>query len=551
MRSDNIKKGRERAPHRSLLRACGVTDAEMEKPFIGVANSFTDIVPGHIHLKQLADAVKMGINQAGGVPFEFNTMAICDGIAMNHEGMRYSLASREIVADTVESMAQAHSLDALVLLPTCDKIVPGMLMAAARLDIPSIVVTGGPMLPGDYKGNSVDLIDVFEGVAQVSSGKMSESELDELERCACPGAGSCAGLFTANSMACLTEAMGMSLPYCATTHAVDSKKIQLARESGEKIIEMVEKNITPSMIMTQDAFNNAVVIDLALGGSSNTALHLPAIAYELKEQGVEVNLDLFDTLSRTIPHLASISPSGKDTMLDLHKAGGIPAVLKVLGDKINTNTLTCTGMTLGENISEAEVRDNAVIRPIDSPVHREGGLAVLKGNLAPKGSIVKRGAVDPDMMRHEGPAKVFNSEEECVSAIFLGKIREGDVIVIRYEGPKGGPGMREMLNPTSAISGMEISSVALITDGRFSGGTRGPCIGHVSPEAIENGPIAAVKDGDIITIDISQRIINLKLPEDEIERRLSEVKHPKREIKGWLARYSKMASSADEGAVLK
>ena len=333
MRSDKIKKGMQRAPHRSLLRACGVTDAEMDRPFIGVANSFTDIVPGHVHLKQIADAVKLGISQAGGVPFEFSTMAICDGIAMNHDGMRYSLASREIVADTVESMAQAHSLDALVLLPTCDKIVPGMLMAAARLDIPSIVVTGGPMLPGEYQGEAVDLINVFEAVGKVSAGNMSEDELDELERCACPGAGSCAGLFTANSMACLTEAMGMSLPYCATTHAVDSKKIQMARESGEKIMELVEKNITPSMIMTQDAFYNAVVVDLALGGSSNTTLHLPAIAYELSDKGVEVNLDLFDDLSREIPHLAAISPSGNHTMLDLDKAGGIPAVLKVLGDK--------------------------------------------------------------------------------------------------------------------------------------------------------------------------------------------------------------------------
>ena len=551
MRSDNIKKGMQRAPHRSLLRACGVTDAEMGKPFIGVANSFTDIVPGHIHLKQIADAVKMGISQAGGVPFEFSTMAICDGLAMNHEGMRYSLASREIVADTVESMVQAHSLDALVLIPTCDKIVPGMLMAAARLDIPSIVVTGGPMLPGEYKGEAVDLINVFEAVGKVSAGKMSEEELDELERCACPGAGSCAGLFTANSMACLTEAMGMSLPYCATTHAVDSRKIQLARESGEKIMELVEKNITPSMIMTQDAFNNAVVVDLALGGSSNTALHLPAIAHELRDKGVEVNLELFDSYSRKIPHLAAISPSGKHTMLDLHKAGGIPAVLKVLGDKIVQGALTCTGESMGNNISAAEVLDSTVIHPMDSPVHQEGGIAVLKGSLAPNGSVVKQAAVNPDMLTHEGPAKVFNSEEEATKAIFQGKIQEQDVIVIRYEGPRGGPGMREMLNPTSAISGMGIKSVALITDGRFSGGTRGPCIGHVSPEAMGNGPIAVVRDGDLIRINIPQRKLELVVAEDEIEQRLQTVKHPEKQLKGWLARYSKMASSADEGAVLK
>jgi len=551
MRSDNIKKGIQRAPHRSLLRACGVTDAEMEKPFIGVANSFTDIVPGHIHLKKIADAVKMGISQAGGVPFEFSTMAICDGIAMNHEGMRYSLASREIVADTVESMAQAHSLDALVLLPTCDKIVPGMLMAAARLDIPCIVVTGGPMLPGEYKGEAVDLINVFEAVGEVSAGKMSEAELDELERCACPGAGSCAGLFTANSMACLTEALGMSLPYCATTHAVDSRKVQMAHESGVKIMELVKKNITPSMIMTQDAFHNAVVIDLALGGSSNTTLHLPAIANELADKGVKVDLDLFDSLSREIPHLAAISPSGKHTMLDLHKAGGIPAVLKVLGDKIIQGSLTCTGESLGDNITEAEVVNDTVIHSMENPVHLEGGIAVLKGSLAPKGSVVKQAAVSADMLTHEGPAKVFNSEEKATEAIFQGKIQEGDVIVIRYEGPRGGPGMREMLNPTSAISGMGIKSVALVTDGRFSGGTRGPCIGHVSPEAMSNGPIAVVEDGDIIKIDIPQRKMELLLEEDTIQERLQNVKHPEKQLKGWLARYSKMASSADEGAVLK
>lgn len=551
MRSDKIKKGMQRAPHRSLLRACGVTDAEMNRPFIGVANSFTDIVPGHVHLKQIADAVKLGISQAGGVPFEFSTMAICDGIAMNHDGMRYSLASREIVADTVESMAQAHSLDALVLLPTCDKIVPGMLMAAARLDIPSIVVTGGPMLPGEYQGEAVDLINVFEAVGKVSAGNMSEDELDELERCACPGAGSCAGLFTANSMACLTEAMGMSLPYCATTHAVDSKKIQMARESGEKIMDLVEKNITPSMIMTPDAFYNAVVVDLALGGSSNTTLHLPAIAYELSDKGVEVNLDLFDDLSRKIPHLAAISPSGNHTMLDLDKAGGIPAVLKVLGDKIKGETLTCTGQSLENNIMKAKVRDSEVIHSFNDPVHQEGGIAVLKGTLAPDGSVVKQAAVIDDMLTHEGPAKVYNSEEECVQAIFKNKISDGDVVIIRYEGPRGGPGMREMLNPTSAISGMGLDSVALVTDGRFSGGTRGPCIGHVSPEAIANGPIAVVEDGDTIKIDIPNRKLELLLDEEEIQRRLLKVKHPKKQLKGWLARYSKLASSADKGAVLK
>lgn len=551
MRSNNIKKGMQRAPHRSLLRACGVTDAEMEKPFIGVANSFTDIVPGHIHLKEVAQSVKLGISQGGGVPFEFNTMAICDGLAMNHDGMRYSLASREIVADTVESMAQAHSLDGLVLIPTCDKIVPGMLMAAARLDIPAIVVTGGPMLPGDYKGKSVNLIDVFEAVGQVYSGKMSMDELDELERCACPGAGSCAGLFTANTMACLTEAIGMSLPYCGTTHAVDAKKMRIAHESGERIVAMVEENIKPSHIMTQEAFYNAMVVDLALGGSTNTVLHIPAIAHELTDQGVDVTLDLFDDLSRKVPHITSISPSGDHSMLDLHQAGGIPAVLKVLEPKINMNARTCTGQSLKENIKDAKVVDNTVIRPLDNPFHQEGGIAILKGNLAPRGSVVKQAAVDEDMLQHQGPAKVFDSEEECVSAIFQGDVEEGDVIVIRYEGPKGGPGMREMLNPTSAISGMGIKSVALITDGRFSGGTRGPCIGHVSPEAMEGGPLAAVEDGDMIRIDMPLRELEILISPPEMEERLKNKTHPEKAVKGWLARYRKMASSADEGAILR
>lgn len=551
MRSDTIKKGLERAQHRSLLRACGVTDEEMEKPFIGVANSFTDIVPGHIHLKEVSKAVKLGISETGGVPFEFNTMAICDGIAMSHEGMRYSLASRELVADTVESMAQAHMLDGLVLIPTCDKIVPGMLMAAARLNIPSIVVTGGPMLPGQYKGKPVDLINVSEGVGAVLSGKMTSEELDELERCACPGAGSCAGLFTANTMACITEALGMSLPYCATTHAVDARKIQLARTSGMKIMELLDKNIIPSKIMTQEAFENAIAVDLALGGSTNTALHIPAIASELEDKGVKVKLDLFDEFSEKIPHITAISPSGVHRMLDLDRAGGVPAVLKVIENKINADVITCTGKSLRDNIKDSKVLDNTVIRPLDDPIHKEGGIAVLKGNLAPDGSVIKQGAVDPDMMKHEGPARVFNSEEECVDAIFKGKINEGDVIVVRYEGPKGGPGMREMLNPTSAISGMGIKNVALITDGRFSGGTRGPCVGHISPEAMKKGPIAIVKEGDVIKIDIPNRRLDLKVSNSEIKDRLEELILPEKEVKGWLSRYRKMASSADKGAILR
>ncbi|OPY19594.1 MAG: dihydroxy-acid dehydratase [Methanobacterium sp. PtaU1.Bin097] len=551
MRSDTIKKGLQRAPHRSLLRACGVTDEEMKKPFIGVANSFTDIVPGHIHLNQIAEAVKLGISQAGGVPFEFSTMAICDGIAMNHEGMRYSLASREIVADTVESMAQAHQFDALVLIPTCDKIVPGMLMAAARLDIPSIVVTGGPMLPGIFKDEPVDLINVYEAVGAVNAGKMTEEGLRELEKCACPGAGSCAGLFTANTMACLTEAMGMSLPGCASSHAVSGKKIQIARSSGRQILQLLEKNLTPSQIMTQEAFENAVMVDLALGGSTNTTLHLPAIAYELEDKGVKVNLDLFEEYNKKIPHIASISPSGKHTMLDLEQAGGIPAVLKVLEKELNDEVLTCTAQSLKDNIKDASVLDSEIIKPLNNPVHKEGGLAILKGNLAPDGAVVKQGAIDSDMLVHEGPARVYESEEECVNAINQGEIKEGDVIIIRYEGPKGGPGMREMLNPTSAISGMGIKSVALITDGRFSGGTRGPCIGHVSPEAAAEGPLAAVKNGDIIKIDIPLRKLDIKVTPEEIDERIKKAVKPDRHVKGWLARYRKLATSADKGAILK
>jgi len=551
MRSDTIKKGLQRAPHRSLLRACGVTDEEMKKPFIGIANSFTDIVPGHIHLNQIAEAVKLGISQAGGVPFEFSTMAICDGIAMNHEGMRYSLASREIVADTVESMAQAHQFDALVLIPTCDKIVPGMLMAAARLDIPSIVVTGGPMLPGIFKDEPVDLINVYEAVGAVNAGKMTEEELRELEKCACPGAGSCAGLFTANTMACLTEAMGMSLPGCASSHAVSGKKIQIARSSGRQILQLLEKNLTPSQIMTQEAFENAVMVDLALGGSTNTTLHLPAIAYELEDKGVKVNLDLFEEYNKKIPHIASISPSGKHTMLDLEQAGGIPAVLKVLEKELNEEVLTCTAQSLKDNIKDVSVLDSEIIKPLDNPVHKEGGLAILKGNLAPDGAVVKQGAIDSDMLVHEGPARVYESEEECVNAIKQGEIKEGDVIIIRYEGPKGGPGMREMLNPTSAISGMGIKSVALITDGRFSGGTRGPCVGHVSPEAAAEGPLAAVQDGDIIKIDIPRRKLDIKVTPEEIDERIKKAVKPDRHVKGWLARYRELATSADKGAILK
>ena len=549
MKSDNIKKGIQRAPHRSLLRACGLKDEDFKKPFIGIANSFTDVVPGHIHLRELVEYVKKGIIAAGGVPFEFNTMAICDGIAMNHEGMKYSLPSREIIANTVESMAKGHSFDGLVLLPSCDKVVPGMLMAAARLNIPSIVVTGGPMISGTYNGKNVDLISVYEAVGELSAGKITEKEVEELERCACPGAGSCSGLFTANTMACVTEALGLSLPMCATTHAVDEDNNKIAKDSGIRIVEMVEEDLKPEDILSQDSFNNAIAIDMALGGSSNTALHIPAIANELKN--VKVDLDLFDKISKEIPHIALISPAGEDTMMDLHLAGGIPAVFKTLESKIETDLITCNGKKISENIENIENKNPEVIRPLDNPVHSEGGIAVLKGNIAPNGSVVKQGAVSEDMMHLKGPAKVFNSEEESVNAIFNHEIKEGNIIVIRCEGPRGGPGMREMLNPTSAITGLGIKNVGLITDGRFSGGTRGPCIGHVSPEAMNGGPIAAIKDGDIIEIDIKNRKINVDLTDEEIKERIANSNLKEKEVDGWLNIYRQHVSSADKGAILR
>lgn len=548
MRSDNIKKGIQRAPHRSLLRACGLEDEDFKKPFIGIANSFTDIVPGHIHLKELVEFVKEGIIAAGGIPFEFDTMAICDGISMNHEGMKYSLPSREIVAATVESMTKGHCFDGLVLMPSCDKIVPGMVMGASRVDIPTIVLTGGPMMPGKYKDRETDLITVYEAVGEFSAGKISEEEVYEIEKCACPGAGSCSGLFTANTMACMVETLGLSLPLCATTHAVDEDNKVLAKATGSRIVEMVEEDLVISKILTPESFDNAIAMDMALGGSSNTALHIPALAYEA---GCDVDLELFDKISKEIPHICLISPAGTDTMLDLHNAGGIPAVLKSLESKINTDVLTCTGKTIKENIKDVEIKNPEVIHSIEKPIHEDGGIAILKGNLAPNGSVVKKGAVAEDLMYLKGPAKVFNSEEEVVEAIFGHKIEEGDIIVIRYEGPKGGPGMREMLNPTSAIAGMGIKNVGLITDGRFSGGTRGPCIGHISPEAMEDGPIGALKDGDIIEIDINNRELNVELTDEEIAARLKDNKKPERDLSGWLAIYSQHVTSADKGAILK
>ena len=549
MKSDNIKKGLQRAPHRSLLRACGLGDDDFDKPFIGIANSFTDIVPGHIHLRKLVEFVKEGIIAAGGIPFEFNTMAVCDGISMNHEGMKYSLPSREIIAATVESMTKGHSFDGLVLIPSCDKVVPGMIMGACRVDIPSIIVTGGPMASGSYKGKNTDLITVFEAVGECSAGKISEEEVYEIEKSACPGAGSCSGLFTANTMACITETLGLSLPLCATTHADTEENNNIAFESGKQILELVKNDIKPSDILTQEAFNNAISIDMALGGSSNTALHIPAIASEV--EGVSVDLDLFDKISREVPHITLISPAGEDTMMDLHLAGGIPAVLKTLEDKIDTSQLTVTGKSIGENIEKIENKNPDVIHPLDNPIHEDGGIAILKGNIAPNGSVVKKGAVAEDLMYLKGPAKVFKSEEEVTDAIFNHEIEEKDIVVIIYEGPKGGPGMREMLNSTSALAGMGIKDVGLITDGRFSGGTRGPCVGHVSPEAMASGPIAAVQNGDIIEIDINNRSINVELTDEEINERLKNIKHPESEVTGWLNIYQKLVQSADSGAILR
>ncbi len=552
MISDKVKKGVQRAPHRSLLRACGVEDEDFDKPFIGIANSFTEIVPGHIHLRELVEYVKEGIRAAGGIPFEFNTMAICDGIAMNHDGMKYALASRELVVSTVESMAMGHCFDGLVLMPTCDKVVPGMLMVAARLDIPSIMLTGGPMEPGSFKGKNADLITVYEAVGELSAGKLTEEELYELECSACPGAGSCSGLFTANTMACVTETLGMSLPKCATTLALDVDKVKIANKTGKRIVEMVKEDLKPSDIMTQEAFENAIAMDMALGGSSNTALHIPAIAAEF--DNLNVDLDLFDKISNEVPHIALLSPAGQDTMKDLHNSGGIPAVLRTIESELNLDVKTCTSKTLKENLDEyldgVEINRD-VIHTMEDPIHEKGGLAILKGNIAPDGSIVKAGAVPEELMHLKGPAKVYNSEEDAVEAIFNHELKEGDILVIRCEGPRGGPGMREMLNPTSAIAGMGIKDVGLITDGRFSGGTRGPCIGHVSPEAASGGPIAAIENGDIIEIDIKNRAINVELSDAEIKERLANVKLPETEVKGWLNIYRRSVSSADKGAILR
>ncbi len=550
MRSDVVKLGLERAPHRALFYALGLRGSDFEKPFIGVVNSYSSIVPGHVHLRRIAEAVIQGVREAGGVPFEFNTIAVCDGIAMGHRGMHYSLPSRELIADSVETMAEAHALDGLVLIPNCDKVTPGMLMAAARLDLPTIVVTGGPMLCGWYGGRKVAYSHVYEGVGRVRAGELSERELEELAMAACPTPGSCNGLYTANTMACITEALGLMLPGGATAPAVSSKRIRIAYETGWRIVDLVRMKVTALKILTRKAFENAIRVDLALGGSTNTVLHLMAIA---REAGVDLRLEDFDRLSRETPQIAELIPSGVYGMDDLDRAGGIPAVMKTIEPLLHLDAPTVTGRSLGENIASAKRLDEKVIRPLDNPIRRSGGIAVLKGSLAPDGAVLKTAGVPPSMMRFRGRARVFDREDDAVKALLDRRIREGEVVVIRYEGPRGGPGMREMLAPTAALVGLGlIEKVALVTDGRFSGATRGLCIGHVSPEAAEGGPIAAIRDGDVIVIDVEARRIDVELGEGELERRLEDWKPPKPRIRrGWLLRYSLGVSSANTGAVIE
>lgn len=552
MLSDSVKKGVEKAPHRSLLYALGLTDEEINRPIIGIANSKNDIIPGHINLDKIADAVKAGVRLAGGTPIEFSTIGVCDGIAMNHKGMKYSLASRELIADSVETMAMAHGFDGLVLIPNCDKIVPGMLMAAARLNIPTVVISGGPMLAGSYEGEICDLSSMFEAVGALKAGRINEDELKAMEMSACPTCGSCSGMFTANTMNCLTEVLGLGLPGNGTIPAVYSERIRLAKQAGIKIVELVEKDIKARDILTEDAFINAFCLDMALGGSTNTVLHLKAIAHEA---GIDIPLQKINEINQKVPNLCKLSPAGKYHIEDLYHAGGIQAVLREISklNVLNTDCMTVTCKTLGDNFKDAKIKNYDVIHTVDNPYSETGGLAILYGNIAKDGSIVKASAVSPEMLRHSGPARVFDSEDEAIKAIYDGKIQKGDVVVIRYEGPKGGPGMREMLSPTSALAGMGLDKdVALITDGRFSGATRGACIGHVSPEAMEGGEIALINDGDIIDIDIPGRKLNLRVSDEEIENRRKNFKKPEPHIKtGYMARYAKLVTSANTGAVLK
>jgi dihydroxy-acid dehydratase len=552
MKSDTVKRGVERAGHRALLHALGWKRTDLDKPLIGIVNSFNEIVPGHIHLPRIAQAAKAGVWSGGGVPFEVNTIAVCDGIAMNHAGMKYSLPSRELIADSVETAVEAHAFDALVFIPNCDKIVPGMLMAAVRMNLPSIFVSGGPMLAGrrdvDGKVTKIDLNDIFEGVGRVAAGTMKPEELEELEEIACPGCGSCSGMFTANTMNCLTEALGMGLPGNGTIPAVDARRIQLAQKAGQQLMKLLADDIRPRDIVTREAFHNAFSVDMALGGSTNSVLHLMAIAHEA---GVEFPLSTVNEISQRTPHLAKLRPSGEYHIEDLDRAGGIPAVMKELESLLHTKVKTVTGKSLAGVIAESQNNDKEVIRPIAQPHSPIGGIAVLFGNLAPEGAVVKRAAVAEEMMFHQGKARVFDSEEEATKAIMAKKIKSGEVIVIRYEGPKGGPGMREMLTPTSILSGMGLDKeVALITDGRFSGATRGAAIGHVSPEAASGGAIAAVKDGDIISIDIPNYRLEVKLSEAEIKARLAAVPAFEPRVKtGYLRRYAEKVCSASTGAV--
>jgi dihydroxy-acid dehydratase len=550
MKSDAVKKGVERAPHRSLLYALGCTREDIGKPFIGIVNSYTDIVPGHAHLRQIAEAVKEGVRAAGGVPFEFNTIAVCDGIAMNHAGMKFSLPSRELIADSVEIMAEAHAFDALVFIPNCDKIIPGMLMAALRLNVPAIFISGGPMLAGNLDGKKIDLNTVFEGVGAYAAGKMTEVELEKIEQQACPGCGSCAGMFTANTMNCLTEVLGMGLPGNGTIPAVDTRRRVLARQAGEQVLKLLKDDIRPRSIITADAIFNAFTVDMALGGSSNSVLHLMAIA---NEAGIDFKLPMVNEISQRTPYLTKLRPSGPYHIEELDKAGGIPAVMNEVKSLLKLKCKTVTGKTLGDNIAGVKNLNPEVIRPMKNAHSPTGGLVLLFGNLAPEGAVVKKAAVAPEMMKHRGPARVFDSEEEATKAIMGKKIKPGDVLVIRYEGPKGGPGMREMLTPTSLITGIGLEKdVALITDGRFSGATRGASIGHVSPEAASRGPIAAVREGDMINIDIPGHKLNVELSDKEISDRLAKLPTFQPRIKtGYLARYIEKVTSASTGAVFK
>ena len=551
MNSNKVKSGVEKAPHRSLMKALGLTNEEIEKPLIGVVNSFNEIVPGHKHLREIAEAVKKGVIMEGGTPLEFPSISVCDGIAMNHEGMKYSLVSREIIADSIEVMTRAHGLDGLVMIPNCDKSVPGMMMAAARIDIPTIIVSGGPMLAGKVNGNKIDLSTMFEAVGAVQAGKMTNEELDLYEDNACPSCGSCSGMFTANSMNCMTEVLGLALPGNGTTPAVYGDRIRLAKYSGMAVMNLVRENITPSQILTKDAFNNALAVDMALGCSSNTVLHLLAIAYEA---GVEMNLDIINYISEKTPNLCRLRPAGPYHIEDLHEAGGIMAVANELSKKglLNLDIINVTGKTLGEIISNYKVLDNNIIASVDVPYSKTGGIAILRGNLAPDGSVVKRSAVAEQMLKHKGPARVFNGEDEAVDAILGGSIKKGEVLVIRYEGPKGGPGMREMLTPTSALAGMGLDKdVALLTDGRFSGATRGASIGHISPEASVGGPIAFVEDGDEIEINMIDGILNFNIDEKTLEERKAKWKPKVSTAKGYLAKYEKIVTSASTGAICK